>query len=291
VPPRTAVFSPLSLRGCSRSRCPIVHITPPQRPAGEQPSVDTPAPWDHPDAHGDLQLVYLILSSTSSAPCHVGSKDATIPALPRAAWGTVTGIPAHTQLHKRVFQAPGGTARQRHERQSPPCVAARQRPCDTSTAGRRDRDAACPRLRAAHVDGGRACGAFTLTSRGLSHAGKGGAGRRGGVGPCGRGGIQVVSRKPRRSGGRWCPLRAITDCLSPPSRPDHEEPMCSGGRVQRRSHGGPTALEGADIARQHARGKEDNHRTPQVKDPELLAYGEGHRRDALAPVLWGACRA
>jgi len=88
VPPRTAVFSPLSLRGCSRSRCPIVHITPPQRPAGEQPSVDTPAPWDHPDAHGDLQLVYLILSSTSSAPCHVGSKDATIPALPRAAWGT-----------------------------------------------------------------------------------------------------------------------------------------------------------------------------------------------------------
>ena len=54
--------------------------------------------------------------------------------------------------------------------------------------------------------------------------------------------------------------------------------MCSGGRVQRRSHGGPTALEGADIARQHARGKEDNHRTPQVKDPELLTYGEGLRR-------------
>jgi hypothetical protein len=55
-------------------------------------------------------------------------------------------------------------------------------------------------------------------------------------------------------------------------------PCASGVRAQRRSHGGPTALEGADIARQHARGKEDNHRTPQVKDPELLAYDEELRR-------------
>src|SRR4030095_15090055 len=52
-------------------------------------------------------------------------------------------------------------------------------------------------------------------------------------------------------------------------------PCASGVRAQRLSHGGPTALEGADIARQHARGKEDNHRTPQVKDAKLLACGEG----------------
>src|SRR4029453_11225102 len=120
-------------------------------------AVDTPAAGDYPAEHGDLPLVCWILGSTSSAPCHVGSKGATFLALPHAAYGTVTGTPAPTPLYKRVFQTPSGTARQRPGRKPPPGVAARQRPCDTSTAGRIDRDAAGPRLRAAHADGGRAC--------------------------------------------------------------------------------------------------------------------------------------
>jgi hypothetical protein len=54
-------------------------------------------------------------------------------------------------------------------------------------------------------------------------------------------------------------------------------PCASGVRMQRLPYGDPTALEWADIAQQHTRGKEDDHRTPHVKDPELYRLNNmGH---------------
>jgi hypothetical protein len=66
--------------------------------------------------------------------------------------------------------------------------------------------------------GGRSCGAPTLKSRGLSHYEKGSAGRRGGVGPRGHGGITVASRASRRHSGRWCTLSAVTGGCTPRER-------------------------------------------------------------------------
>ena len=56
----------------------------------------------------------------------------------------------------------------------------------------------------------------------------------------------------------------------------------SGGRVQRLPHVHAPALERAHINGQYARGKQDNHRTPHVKDPQLRAFAEGLRWGALS---------
>ena len=159
-------------------------------------AVDTPAPWDHPDAHGDLHLVSLILSSTSSAPCHVGSKDVTIPALPRAAGrGTVTGIPsAYAASQARL---PGAWWYREATPRAPISSVRRSTPASVRHVYRwssRPRRCMAPAARGPRRRRPCVCGALTLASRGLSHAGKGGAGGRGGVGPRGRG-----------EESRWCP--------------------------------------------------------------------------------------
>jgi hypothetical protein len=52
----------------------------------------------------------------------------------------------------------------------------------------------------------------------------------------------------------------------------------SGGRVERLPHVYAPALERAHLDGQHARGKQDNHRTPHVKDPQFHAFAKGLRR-------------
>jgi hypothetical protein len=140
-----------------------------QSPRDIRSAGDTPAAGDHPWGHGDLPLVCVSGGTTSSnsvTSAAMAPSPLPSPVL-RMVWPLA---PEHARQHEPLSPASGSAVMRRREPQPPRRLGTPATGRSTVCLSHGQRGSVSPAAPAL-AGGGNACGAPTLTSRGLSHSG------------------------------------------------------------------------------------------------------------------------